>query len=232
MLDSSKINHLSFPPRGTYNYYIYSNSGYNKFCLQRKLVRTTGYKQQIFKNEFSTSKDFDKTLTLKSTLVSTSPFQYFTFFFILLLLFYFSYLKNNFGKYILQITELIVNIKVSNRLHRDHSVLSEKADLQLNILFLSIASLFCVYSIHYLKIEILLINDFQLLIALFMAILFYVGFRFFVNRAIGFFMLKQNEFQEYFYQTVNYYKILGIILLPITVLFIYLPLNLKIYLFF
>ena len=161
-------------------------------------------------------------ISLSQTGYRNNHFYSFTFFFLIALVAFLAFLRFRFSKYLLQVIGSVANNQVSGRLYRDRSALFEKVDLQLNVLFILVCSLFLAYTRKYLNIE-LPVNDFIVWLVCLAIMITFVSYHFISSIVMGWIMDRYSDFHEYMHTTFIYFKVLGLILIPVTVFMVYLP---------
>jgi len=156
-------------------------------------------------------------------------FNNFSFIMLLICLALTAYAVQSIGKYIDQMLLSPFKYQAVNRLYQLRNAYFEKISSLLNYLFIITASLFFVAVLRYFNLKPDYISEFQLFAFCVMFILLFYAFKLIANQLVSWLFNKRNAMKEYNYNIFLSFKILGLLMIPITMAIIYLPEKYKAY---
>ena len=124
--------------------------------------------------------------------------------------------KNFFGRYFLQSVSALFDFNLSARLFRDKNILLQRVSAVLLLNFIFVGALFIYKSLEFFQVRFFKssISSFTA-ITLILAIL--LIFRSLAVNTLNFLFTKNGALNEYHYQVLNFFKSVGILLLPVVV---------------
>jgi hypothetical protein len=158
------------------------------------------------------------------------PFNNFSLFMLVFSFAFLAFIKVTYQKYIRQIFSSVINYHDSYKLYRDHNANIDGFFMGLNLIFAIIGSFFVFKSFQYFNVSIWGYTNFNLLLAcLVIIVLMYLG-RYLISKIIGLFFDKLDAFDEYLHNTFVFYKVAGLILLPLVSILMFIRAEIHVYL--
>jgi hypothetical protein len=140
---------------------------------------------------------------------------------IILCLVLLSWIRIYFGKYFSQALQGLINFQISEKLFSDKNLLLQRVFTMLNLNFLLIGGLFVYLTFDHFKIDIFHYSPFLNYLLFIGGIVSLLIIKYLSTVAINWLFPKRTLLQEYFYQVQQFYKSLGLILLPLVIAIAY-----------
>lgn len=139
----------------------------------------------------------------------------------ILIFFLFAWIRLRFKKQFEKFLAAIFSFQTAANVYRNKSLLSQRVSFQMNLLFVLTGGLFLTQLFHYYTINIHSDELTNVVFAFLMPLTFIV-YKFIMAKLVGFFSYKTKLFDEFYFNTSVYLKMLGLIALPLVVLIPYL----------
>jgi len=144
---------------------------------------------------------------------------------LLISLFTFSWIKQAYQKYVVQVVASLVNYQASIRLLREKNVLFRNTAIGLNFVFSINIGLLIFYYLQYYNLNQITSSNFLSVVIYSVFIILLYNVKSVVCRIIGNVFLVKEEFAEYVHNIHLYNKNIGLFLFPVVILFPYITNN-------
>lgn len=124
-------------------------------------------------------------------------------------------IKVNFSRYLNQILRATFTYSEENKLYRDHNALVDRVYFILNIIFILTGGIYCLLIFKLNNPVLYAASPYKIVFGSILVILALYIFKYLINKILGFILNQQKVFNEYLHSIFIYFKVTGIILLPI-----------------